>query len=213
MNFQYSILNNFRTYALDSDLIKKRFTKSFYCKTALQAVLCLFQQKELKNCPIVCVTPEFKEKSMSEDKKSFVVKDRRLFTEEDTVPAADGEDKKVFSKAEETASEDKSEDKKASSEDKTKKSDKSRKSEPRLPEINFPTFIFSLHSSVLMQLGLIEDPVSGKNMKNLPAAKQTIDILGMLEEKTRGNLTNEEENMLKNILYDLRIMYVKEKGI
>ena len=43
-------------------------------------------------------------------------------------------------------------------------------------------------------------------------AKQTIDILNMLEEKTRGNLTNEEENMLKNILYDLRIAFVREKA-
>jgi hypothetical protein len=43
-------------------------------------------------------------------------------------------------------------------------------------------------------------------------AKQTIDILSMLGEKTDGNLTKEEENLLKNILYDLRIMYVKEKG-
>jgi hypothetical protein len=43
-------------------------------------------------------------------------------------------------------------------------------------------------------------------------AKQTIDILSMLQEKTTGNLSEEEENLLKNILYDLRIMYVKEKG-
>jgi hypothetical protein len=43
-------------------------------------------------------------------------------------------------------------------------------------------------------------------------AKQTIDLLGMLEEKTRGNLTAEESGMLKNILYDLRIIYVREKA-
>ena len=42
-------------------------------------------------------------------------------------------------------------------------------------------------------------------------AKQTIDILSMMQEKTAGNLTQEEENLLKNILYDLRLMYVKEK--
>ena len=44
-------------------------------------------------------------------------------------------------------------------------------------------------------------------------AKQTIDILSMLEEKTAGNLNNEEKNLLKNILYDLRLMYVKREGI
>ncbi|RLC15597.1 MAG: DUF1844 domain-containing protein, partial [Deltaproteobacteria bacterium] len=64
--------------------------------------------------------------------------------------------------------------------------------------------------SVLFQLGVIEDPATGKKSKNLTAAKQTIDIMGMLEEKTQGNLTKEEEGMLKNILYDLRIAYVKE---
>ena len=79
-----------------------------------------------------------------------------------------------------------------------------------LPKINFATFIFSLHSSVLSQLGLLEDPSTGKKTRNLIGAKQTIDILGMLEEKTRGNLTQEEEGMLKNMLYDVRILYVKE---
>ncbi|OEU62899.1 MAG: hypothetical protein BBJ57_08495 [Desulfobacterales bacterium PC51MH44] len=81
-----------------------------------------------------------------------------------------------------------------------------------MPEINFPTFIFSLNTSCLVQLGMVEDPVSGKKAKNLVLAKQTIDILGMLEEKTHGNLKKEEASMLKNILYDLRMIYVKEKG-
>ena len=65
---------------------------------------------------------------------------------------------------------------------------------------------------MFVHLGLIEDPATGKKDKNLSIAKQTIDILGMLEEKTSGNLSKEEEDMLKNILYDLRILYVKEKG-
>ncbi|HUV78389.1 MAG TPA: DUF1844 domain-containing protein [Desulfobacterales bacterium] len=81
-----------------------------------------------------------------------------------------------------------------------------------MPEINFPTFIFSLNSSALMHLGVIEDPGTGKTVKNLSIAKQTIDILGMLKEKTQGNLTEDEANMLKHILYDLRMIYVKEKG-
>ncbi len=80
-----------------------------------------------------------------------------------------------------------------------------------LPKIDFATFIFSLNSSALVHLGVVEDPISKKNMKNLPVAKQTIDIIGMLEEKTRGNLTSDEENLLKNILHDLRLMYVKGK--
>lgn len=79
-----------------------------------------------------------------------------------------------------------------------------------LPAINFATFIFSLNSSALVQLGMMEDPTSGEKSKNLPLAKQTIDILSMLEEKSRGNLDADEAAMLKNILYDLRIHYVKE---
>ncbi|MBW2537998.1 MAG: DUF1844 domain-containing protein [Deltaproteobacteria bacterium] len=84
--------------------------------------------------------------------------------------------------------------------------------ESQLPEINFATFIFSLNSSALVHLGMIEDPATSKNVKSLPLAKQTIDILGMLEEKTQGNLSTDEENLLKNILHDLRLMYVREKG-
>lgn len=81
-----------------------------------------------------------------------------------------------------------------------------------LPKIDFAMFIFSLNSSVLVNLGVLEDPAGGSRSKNLPAAKQTIDILAMLQEKTRGNLTKQEEDMLKHILYDLRILYVKEAG-
>jgi hypothetical protein len=79
-----------------------------------------------------------------------------------------------------------------------------------LPRIDFSTFVLSLNSSVLVQLGLIDDPSSGQKSKNLPLAKQTIDILAMLEQKTSGNLTDDEENILKNILYELRMLYVKE---
>ena len=63
-----------------------------------------------------------------------------------------------------------------------------------------------------MQLGVLDDPTTGEKSKNLPLAKQTIDVLGMLEEKTKGNLSADEANMLKSILYDLRLLYVKEKA-
>jgi Domain of unknown function (DUF1844) len=82
----------------------------------------------------------------------------------------------------------------------------------KLPKIDFSTFVLSLNSSVLVQLGLIEDPGGAGKIKNLPMAKQTIDMLVMLEEKTRGNLTSDEEKILKNVLYELRMLYVKEKG-
>ncbi len=81
-----------------------------------------------------------------------------------------------------------------------------------LPTVNFSTFIISLNASALMHLGMIEEPEIGKKTKNLDLAKQAIDTLAMLEKKTQGNLTSDESNMLKHILYDLRIIYVRERG-
>ena len=79
-----------------------------------------------------------------------------------------------------------------------------------LPEINFSTFVASLNASALVNLGIIADPSTGAKEKNLPMAKQTIDIMTMLQEKTKGNLNVDEESILKSILYDLKLMYVKE---
>ncbi len=79
-----------------------------------------------------------------------------------------------------------------------------------LPGINFSTFIFSLSSSVLIHLGVAPDPLSGEKSQDLPLAKQTIDILAMLQEKTKGNLGDDERRLMDGILYDLRIQYVTE---
>ncbi len=82
----------------------------------------------------------------------------------------------------------------------------------QMPEIDFSTFVISLNSSALVQLGILEEPGTGQKAKNVPLAKQTINVLAMLEEKTKGNLNRDEENILKSILYDLRMLYVKEKA-
>jgi hypothetical protein len=81
-----------------------------------------------------------------------------------------------------------------------------------LPEVTFPSFIFSLSSTAFVSLGAIPDPETGKTEKNLPLAKQTIDLLGLLREKTRNNLTPEEDNLFDHLLYDLRMAYVREVG-
>ncbi len=137
-----------------------------------------------------------------EGKRDFVVKDRRVFAKEN-LDAEPKEEK-------ETPPAEKEKEAKA---DETGKEPAAETQEPPLqfPEINFATFVASLNASALLHLGAIEDPSSGTKNKDLPMAKQTIDILSMLQEKTAGNLSEEEENLLKNILYDLRIMYVKEK--
>lgn len=84
--------------------------------------------------------------------------------------------------------------------------------EEPLPQIDFTNFILSLSTSVLIQLGEIQDPYTQKSAQNLPLAKQTIDLIGMLKEKTKGNLSPEEEKVVDYILYDLRMRYVKTAG-
>ena len=98
-------------------------------------------------------------------------------------------------------------------EEAAKKAEVDTKSNARsagLPKMTFATFIISLNHSALVHMGMVEDPVNGTKAKNLELAKQTIDVIVMLEEKTKGNLTGEESEMIKSLLYDLRILYVKE---
>jgi hypothetical protein len=78
-----------------------------------------------------------------------------------------------------------------------------------LPAVDFHTFVLSLGSSALLHLGELEHPDVGAPQKDLPLAKHTIDILVMLEEKTRGNLTPAEEKLIGSLLYDLRLRYVE----
>ena len=81
-----------------------------------------------------------------------------------------------------------------------------------LPDIDFGTFVMSLASSVLVHLGEITHPESSADETNLALVKQTIDILGMLQDRTRGNLSQEEDQLLTNLLYDLRMKYVAAKS-
>lgn len=79
-----------------------------------------------------------------------------------------------------------------------------------LPQLDFGTFVLSMSSSVLVHLGEVPEPESGEYMQNLLAAKQTIDILCMLETKTKGNLTAQEARLLKDMLFELRMKYVQK---
>ena len=78
-----------------------------------------------------------------------------------------------------------------------------------LPEVNFNSLIFSLSSSALLHFGEIADPHTGEKKKDISLAKHSIDTIGMLKEKTKGNLTEEEGKFLDSILADLRWRYVK----
>ncbi len=82
--------------------------------------------------------------------------------------------------------------------------------EAELPRIDFSTFVLSLGTSALYHMGMARDPEQGKPPEpNLPLARQTIDTLAMLEEKTRGNLDAEEAKLLGGVLYELRMSVVK----
>jgi hypothetical protein len=130
---------------------------------------------------------------MAEEEKGFVIKDRRSFD-------AGGELKK---EAQET--------------EKTTPKEESRKAQPRaeearrspLPEVNFSSLIFSLSSSALLHLGEIPDPQTNEKLIDLALAKHSIDIIAMLQEKTRGNVSEEEKNFLESILAELRLRFVK----
>jgi len=150
---------------------------------------------------------------MPDEEKGFVIKDRRHFTEkgeargetetkaepvsDDKPPSAGQPEKGPEARPEATES----------AQGKQPGAGASADTRP-MPEIDFSTFVFSLASSALLHLGEIPDPVTNQQSVNLPLAKQTIDILGMLKEKTEGNLENEERDLLKNLLYELRMKYV-----
>lgn len=78
-----------------------------------------------------------------------------------------------------------------------------------LPQIDFATFVLSLSHRALVDLGDAPDPSGESHPPDLELARQTIDVLGILEEKTRGNLTGEEERLLSTALYDLRLRYIQ----
>lgn len=80
---------------------------------------------------------------------------------------------------------------------------------PDLPAIDFTTLILSLSHSALMHLGDAPDPASGGLNVSLPLARQSIELIAMLQEKTRGNLSGDEERMLSQALFDLRMRYVE----
>jgi hypothetical protein len=78
-----------------------------------------------------------------------------------------------------------------------------------MPEVTFSAFVMSLNTSALYHLGELADPDTGQKKANLELARHAIDTLAVLEEKTKGNLTEEETELLKNILYDIKIRFVK----
>ena len=131
---------------------------------------------------------------MEDEEKGFVIKDRRSFDDK-------GELKEEEAKQEAPRKEEKKVEK-----------EKEQAERGPLPEVNFNSLIFSLSSSALLHLGEIADPHTGQKLKDLPLAKHSIDIIAMLKDKTKGNLTEEEQKFVESVLTDLRWRYVRATG-
>jgi hypothetical protein len=139
---------------------------------------------------------------MEEEKKEkgFVIKDRRLFDESGS----------ARKEAEPTVVEKKAEIEINEPEIPPEAAATPETEDGPLPEIDFASFIFSLSTTAMYHFGDFPDPVTKKGQRNLPAAKQTIDILSILKTKTEGNLDEDEKQLLDKMLYELRMRYVKE---
>ena len=85
--------------------------------------------------------------------------------------------------------------------------------QPSEHALTFTAFVLSLASTAAIHFGDLPDPASGEPVEpNLEAAAQMIEILSLLDQKTRGNLTAEERQILEQVLYELRLRYVEASG-
>jgi hypothetical protein len=139
----------------------------------------------------------------SERDEGFKVSDKRRFTSEGEVkqetetaaeePARDEPEEPVKDEAEQAGEE-------APSEEPGEKES--------LPPVDFIGLVLSLGNTALFQLGLVQGP-EGKVDKDLAGARQTIDIIALLEEKTKGNLTDQEQKIITETLFQLRMAFVE----
>jgi len=126
------------------------------------------------------------------EEKDFTIRDRRSFS-------AEAEEKKPQEQAQ-SAEQDPS--------DRTRPGEEQRPAGAP-PDLDFSSFVLSLATTAQVSLGSIPHPETGQTTRNLSAAKRMIDILGMLAGKTRGNLSEEEQTLLDQVLFNLRMHYVR----
>jgi hypothetical protein len=136
--------------------------------------------------------------------KGFVVRDRRKVSLDDEAPS-EPKSADASTAAGEKAGK--------AGQDAAKPGEGSEKAFRPLPQVTLSAFVFSLSSSALVHLGEIPDPETDRVEVDLAMAKQIIDTLGMLQEKTRGNLDSDEERLLSTVLYDLRLRFVQKSGV
>ncbi|MFQ5455173.1 MAG: DUF1844 domain-containing protein [Nitrospirota bacterium] len=129
----------------------------------------------------------------NEEERSFTVRDKRIKIDEEQ-SEKHIKDEAAVSKKKDSAPE----------------VDETHENREKPPHpVTFSGFIISLATSALIYLGEEENPATKRRDINLPQAKEMVDIIEVLEKKTKGNLTSEEENLLRNLLFTLRMKYVE----
>ena len=129
-----------------------------------------------------------------QEAQGFRVTDRRSFNEE-------GEAKTPESSQ-------KAEEKPANGQSSRSEAEFPGQEAPPKPSIDFPSYILSYYTQGLVLLGEVPNPYTNKKEEDVEAVRHTIEILSMLEEKTKGNLSNEEQKLLENVLYELRMKFM-----
>ncbi len=142
------------------------------------------------------------EKIQETEESTFKVSDRRRFSPEGEVRTESGSSEESGAASQEIP-EPISTTSSAGSETSQERGD------PRALPAELSTLVLSLASAAQMALGLVSHPATGKPERNLPQAKHAIDLLGVLEQKTQGNLSAEEAQLLEVLLYQLRMQYVE----
>ena len=129
-----------------------------------------------------------------QEEQSFTVTDKRGFREdgEAKTPEASG----------------KADEKPAGEPESQPESKAAGEEAPPRPPIDFPSYLLSYYTQGLVLLGEVPNPYTNKKEEDVEAARHTIDILSMLEQKTKGNLSSEEQQLLESVLYELRMKFM-----
>lgn len=138
-----------------------------------------------------------------QEEQGFRVTDKRGFNEDGEPVSAEPQ---ATEKEEETPVTEQSS---AEAEQSSAKEEKPPEKEaPPRPPIDFPSYILSYYTQGCVLLGEVPNPYTNKKEEDLEAAKHTVDILSMLEQKTKGNLSKEEQQLLESVLYELRMKFM-----
>ena len=129
-----------------------------------------------------------------QEEQGFRVTDKRGFREESEAQTPESSDKAEEKSANESSSA-------------AENVPPGQEAPPRTP-IDFPSYLLSYYTQGLVLLGEVPNPYTNKKEEDVDAARHTIDILSMLEQKTRGNLTKEEQQLLETVLYELRMKFM-----